>query len=562
MLSPPEVTVLPDQLTFKPLGIDTWQEHVIYMHPDCAICRAEGFAAQARVEVRIGQLAVIATLNLVGSGLLETHEVSLSVSAAEHLLARPGDIVSVSHAPALESLRSVRAKIYGTHLDTHQLAGVISDISNERYADVHIAAFLSACAGGRMSVKETIDLTQAMVDSGERLKWDRPVVADKHCVGGLPGNRTSPIVVAIAAAAGLLLPKTSSRAITSPAGTADTMETLTRVALSASELRRVVDRVGASLAWGGALSLSPADDVLIRVERALDVDSDAQLVASILSKKIAAGSTHVVIDVPVGPTAKVRSLQDLERLRMLLERVARSFGVHVLIVRTDGMQPVGRGIGPALEARDVLAVLQRMPTAPFDLRERSLLLAGALLEFCGAAAPGTGQDVAAGVLDSGAAWRKFEEICEAQGGLWVPGEAVFRRDVVAEQDGIVVDIDNRHLARIAKLAGAPMRQVAGVETHVRLHDRVRVGQPLFTIHAQASGELEYSFAYARIHPAVALALSEQDAASGPVPAGAAPSPMDRASHQATQPPGAMASGEVTPQVSTTALSSSDGAGRL
>ncbi|WP_247350184.1 thymidine phosphorylase, partial [Ralstonia pseudosolanacearum] len=301
------------------------------------------------------------------------------------------------------------------------------------------------------------------------------------------------------------LNKTSSRAITSPAGTADTMETLTRVALSATELRRVVDRVGASLAWGGALSLSPADDVLIRVERALDVDSDAQLAASILSKKIAAGSTHVLIDVPVGPTAKVRSLQDLERLRMLLERVARSFGVRVTIVRTDGSQPVGRGIGPALEARDVLAVLQRSPAAPFDLRERSLLLAATLLEFCGAVEQGAGLEMATGVLDSGAAWRKFEEICEAQGGLRVPGEAIFRRDVVAEQDGIVTEIDNRHLARIAKLAGAPMRQVAGVEMHVRLHDQVKAGRPLFTIHAQASGELEYSVAYALMHPAVSIA---------------------------------------------------------
>lgn len=518
MLAPPEAMVLPDRLVFKPLGIDTWQEHVIYMHPDCAICRAEGFTAQARVGVRIGQRALIATLNLVGSGVLEMCEVSLSVSAVETLMARPGDIVTVSHAPALESMRAVRAKIYGEHLDTRQLASIVDDIAKERYADVHIAAFLSACAGGHMSVKETIDLTQAMVDSGERLKWDREVVADKHCVGGLPGNRTSPIVVAIAAAAGLLLPKTSSRAITSPAGTADTMETLTRVALSATELRRVVDRVGASLAWGGALSLSPADDVLIRVERALDVDSDAQLVASILSKKIAAGSTHVLIDVPVGPTAKVRRLQDLERLRMLLERVARAFGVHVMIVRTEGSQPVGRGIGPALEARDVLAVLQRTPAAPFDLRDRSLLLAAALLEFCGAAEQGAGLEMATGVLDSGAAWRKFEEICEAQGGLRVPGEAIFRRDVVAEQDGVITEIDNRHLARIAKLAGAPMRQVAGVEMHARLHDQVKTGQPLFTIHAQASGELEYSSAYARMHPAVCLtqdAPASQRASSTP-----------------------------------------------
>lgn len=501
-------TACHEHLTFKALGIDTWQEHVIYMHPDSPICRSEGFAAQARVKVHIGQRSLIATLNLVGSGLLDKHEVSLSASAVESLMARPGDQVGVTHAPSLESLRALRAKIYGAHLDARQLQEVISDISHERYADVHIAAFLSACAAGRMTVKETIDLTQAMVDSGEHLHWDRPVVADKHCVGGLPGNRTSPIVVAICAAAGLLLPKTSSRAITSPAGTADMMETLTRVNLSAAELRGVVDQVGASLAWGGALNLSPADDVLIRVERALDVDSDAQLVASILSKKIAAGSTHVLIDVPVGPTAKVRNIEDLERLEMLLQRVAQAFGVQVLMVRTDGTQPVGRGIGPALEARDVLAVLQRSPAAPFDLRERSLLLAGTLLEFCGAAAAGAGLDMAMGLLDSGAAWRKFEAICEAQGGLRIPGEAVFRRDVLAEHGGIVSNIDNRHLARIAKLAGAPMRQVAGVQMHVRLRDEVSAGQPLFTIHAQASGELEYSSTYALTHSVVNLSPAQ------------------------------------------------------
>lgn len=176
----------PEALTFKALGIDTWQEHVIYMHPDSAVCRSEGFTAQARVEVRIGPRSLIATLNLVGSGLLEKHEVSLSASAVETLMARPGDAVCVTHAPSLESLRGLRAKMYGAHLDGRQLQEIIRDISNERYADVHIAAFLSACAAGRMTIKETIDLTQAMVDAGERLHWDRAVVADKHCVGACP----------------------------------------------------------------------------------------------------------------------------------------------------------------------------------------------------------------------------------------------------------------------------------------------------------------------------------------------------------------------------------------
>ena len=220
--------------------------------------------------------------------------------------ARPGDVIQVAHAPVLESMSQVRRKIYGHRLDARALAAIVGDVAAGRYPDTHIAAFISACAGGRMDAQETIDLTGAMVAVGERLSWPGAMVADKHCVGGLPGNRTTPIIVAIAAAAGLVIPKTSSRAITSPAGTADVMETLTNVALDVNTMRRVVEREGACLVWGGALSLSPADEALIRVERPLDIDSDAQLVASVLSKKIAAGSTHIVIDLPVGPTAKVR----------------------------------------------------------------------------------------------------------------------------------------------------------------------------------------------------------------------------------------------------------------
>ncbi|WP_354673237.1 thymidine phosphorylase family protein [Cupriavidus alkaliphilus] len=486
-------------LRFRPLDIDTWQEHVIYMHPDCAVCRAEGFSAQTRVRVQIGDHALIATLTLLGAPLLAAGEASLSLSAARILKARAGDVVRVTHAPALESVRALRAKIYGSQLDSAQLDSIIGDISAGRYADVLIAAFLAACAGERMTLGETIDLTRAMVKFGQRLQWDREVVADKHCVGGLPGNRTTPIVVAIAAAAGLLVPKTSSRAITSPAGTADVMEALTCVTLNATQMRRVVERVGAALVWGGALSLSPADDVLIRVERALDIDSEAQLIASILSKKVAAGSTHVLIDVPVGHTAKVREQSKLGHLHAAMTRVAEAFGLKIRIVPTDGSQPVGRGIGPALEALDVLAVLQCQPDAPAALRERSLLLAAELLEFCGAVPVGDGRLQAARLLESGAAWARFQAICEAQGGLRTPGQAVFRRDLTTSRGGIVTAIDNRQVSRIAKLAGAPRRQVVGLALHVRVGDAVDAGAPLCTLHAQASGELDYAFGYALAH---------------------------------------------------------------
>jgi thymidine phosphorylase len=355
-----------------------------------------------------------------------------------------------------------------------------------------------------MDLQETIDLTRAMVDVGDRIDWGRSPIADKHCVGGLPGNRTTPIVVAIAVAAGLTMPKTSSRAITSPAGTADVMETLTRVDLDLPQMRKVVEREGGCFVWGGALSLSPADDILIRVERPLDIDSDAQLVASVLSKKIAAGATHALIDIPVGPTAKVRSDEDADRLQALLEQVAAAHGIALRVVRTHGTQPVGRGIGPALEAHDVLAVLRGAASAPVDLRMRSLALAGGLLEFCGHSPTGTGHSEAWRLLDSGAAWAKFQAICEAQGGLRQPGIAALRDPVVAERSGHVSGIDNRRLARVAKLAGAPDAAAAGLELHVGLGDRVERGQPLFTLHAEAPGELAYAKEYLLTHPIITL----------------------------------------------------------
>jgi thymidine phosphorylase len=335
-----------------------------------------------------------------------------------------------------------------------------------------------------------------MVDSGVRLSWATQPIVDKHCVGGLPGNRTTLIVVPIVAAAGLTIPKTSSRAITSPAGTADTMEALAPVDLDAAAMRRVVEREGGCIVSGTKVRMSPADDVLIRVESPLGFDSEGQLVASVLSKKLAAGSTHVLIDVPVGPTAKVRSLDAAGALAARLETVGTALGLHVETHLSDGTQPVGCGIGPALEARDVIAVLRREPAAPQDLRTRALELAARVLELVPGTARGRGAARATEILDSGLAWRKFAAICEAQGGLREPGIAPLTHVVPAARDGVCASIDNRRIAQVAKLAGAPRDVTAGVELHVHLGDRVERGAPLYTVHAESRGELEYALSYA------------------------------------------------------------------
>ena len=482
-------------LTYRSLGIHTQYEHFVYMRTDCHICIAEGFDALTRIRVFHNDRSIVASLNVLSSDILKPGEISLSLSAAKALGVEGGETLRVSHLEDLASLSFLRSKIYGNKLSVEQMNEIVEDIVNENYSNVHLSAFITANAGGRMAIEEIISLTKAMIASGKRLQLDSTIVVDKHSVGGLPGNRITLIVVSIVAAFGLMMPKTSSRAITSPAGTADTMEVMSPVDLSLQRIREVVRKEGGCIAWGGEAGLSPADDILIRVEKALDIDSEGQLIASILSKKVAAGSSHVVIDIPVGETAKLRSKEDAHSLKENLETVAKAVGLKLKIIVSDGSQPVGRGIGPALEARDVLSVLRREPNAPQDLKEKALLFAGALIALSGAKNSEGGTRAARELLESGKAYEKFISICNAQGGFKEPQTALYRHEVRANEGGIVTRIDNRKLAQLAKLTGAPNARTAGVDFLSPIGTSVAGGQVLYVLHAESKGGLEYAMEY-------------------------------------------------------------------
>jgi len=489
-------SVVPTTLKARRLGLMTQDEAVALVRADSHVSHAEGLAPRSQVLIKSNGHEVLATLFQTGPKMLRAFEIGLSESAWRRLGVEEGSSVTVRHPPPLESLARVRRRIYGQRLGDADFSAIIGDVSAGRYADAHLASFVTACSAFPLDVAETISLTRAMVDAGERLTWPHPVVLDKHCVGGLPGNRTTPIVVAICAALGVIMPKTSSRAITSPAGTADCMETLAPVDLDLPAMRMAVEREGGCIVWGGNMSLSPADETLARMGRELDMDAEGQLVASILSKKAAAGSTHAVIDIPVGPTAKIRTPEAAHALIDRLTRVGRAFNIEIQCLITDGSQPVGHGIGPALEARDVLAVLKRAKHAPTDLRDRAVIIAGAVLELAGKAVAGAGESAARAALDDGRAWAKFQGICEVQGGMRTPPRAPLRRDWLAPHSGCVVHINNRKLAKVAKLAGAPDAKSAGVVTHVKLGAVVTAGEPLMTIHSEAAGELDYALDYA------------------------------------------------------------------
>ena len=500
-------------LTLKRIAIDTYHENVAFLHRDCPAYRTEGFQALTKVEVKANDgksRRVLAVLNVVDdTAIIDVNELGLSEQAFEQLGLAEDAQVRVAHTEPPSSLDAVHRKIAGGSLSLEDYRAIASDVVGNRYSRMEIAAFLIASSQAGLERDEVLSLTTAMVETGERLDWGESFVADKHCIGGIPGNRTSMLVVPIVAAHGMLIPKTSSRAITSPAGTADTMGVMAKVDLPPEELREIVHHQRGCLAWGGTAELAPMDDLLISVERPLFVDSPGQLVASILSKKLAAGSTHLLIDIPVGPTAKVRSMNDALQLRKLFEYVGDCKGLHVEVIITDGSQPIGRGIGPALEARDVLQVLNNDTDAPQDLRQKSLRLAGRVLEFDPDVRGGQGFNIARDILDSGRALKKMQSIIDVQGRKefkYRPGHLRF--DVVAPRDGVVIGIDNLQMARIARLAGAPMDVFAGVDLFKKLGDPVEKGEPLYALYADFPAD--FRFAQDRIKKDIGYRIGAPD----------------------------------------------------
>ncbi|MFN8962871.1 MAG: thymidine phosphorylase family protein [Betaproteobacteria bacterium] len=487
-------------LQVRRIGIDTYRENVAFLRRDCPIYRAEGFQALSKVEVSANGTSILAVLNVVDAldhaALIGERELGLSEEAFAQLGVAEGAGVRIAHAEPPASIASLKRKIGGERLDADELAAIVRDIATHRYSKIELAAFIVATSRFDLDRDEVLNLTAAMVAVGRRLDWKEKPVVDKHCIGGIPGNRTSMLVVPIVAAHGMLMPKTSSRAITSPAGTADTMECLATVELPFERMEAIVRAHRACLAWGGRAELSPADDVLISVSRPLSVDSPGQMVASILSKKIAAGSTHLVLDIPLGPSAKVRHMDDAQRLKKLFEYVAARSGLQLDAVITDGRQPVGRGIGPALEARDVLKVLHNDPDAPADLRLKALRLAGRVLEFDPDLRGGDGFNVARDILDSGRALAKMNALIAAQGAhpfdRHHPPLASLTCDVLAHADGTVIAIDNQQIARIARLAGAPKAQGAGVDLARKLGEHVQAGELLYRIYAASASELQFA----------------------------------------------------------------------
>lgn len=434
-------------------------------------------------------IAVVEVINADHS--IPPGQVGVLVETADELRLKDGDEIDLKPAQKPESLKYIKKKMNGGTLTDKELDRLVKDIVEGVLTEVELTYFVSAVAMQHLSLEEVTALTKAIARNGNRFKSTAKIVVDKHCIGGIPNNRTTMIVVPILAALGLTMPKTSSRAITSPAGTADTMEALCNVSLGLEDMQRVVAKTGACIVWGGSLGLAPADDKIIRIEKPMSIDASGLMLSSVMAKKYCVGATHVIIDIPYGATAKVSSKMKAEELKLHFLTLGKLLGMNLIVVLTDGKQPIGNGIGPVLEARDVIAVLKNKPNAPEDLREKSLKLAAEMLEFLGSVLQGGGYEVARDILESGSAWKKMEEIIEAQGKAPPMHLGSKRLVLYSSKAGKVRAINNKAISKLARMAGAPITKDAGLYLHKKVGDKVKKGEALYTAYADSAEKIRH-----------------------------------------------------------------------
>ena len=451
-----------------------------------------GVRTSSRVKIISKRGARSAVLN-TSEKFIKSGEIGIFDKVAKELKVQNGDRVSVHAIEKPESVAFIKKKLMGETLDVSQINRIIHDMVSENMSDIEISAWVCSLQASGMNMDEVVNLTKAMAESGKKLEFEGTIY-DKHSIGGVPGNKITPLVVPIVASCGLKIPKTSSRAITSPSGTADVIEVFCRVDLSVDEIEEVVEKTNGCMVWGGGVNLAPADDMTIQAEYPLDLDPRPLLLASVMSKKKAVNANYCVIDIPVGRQTKVETIGEGEKLARDFIELGSRLDIQVECALTYGSQPIGYAIGPALEAREALVAL-RTGEGPRSLIEKSCAIAGVLLEIGGVAPNNKGMEYASEVLKSGKAYAKFKEIVEAQGGNpeIKPEDIALGREkieIIAQEEGYVSKVENHGIKLIAKAAGAPKDKEAGILLSKKIGKKVDIGDVLFTIYSNNSEKLQ------------------------------------------------------------------------
>ena len=431
---------------------------------------------------------------------IRSGEVGLYEELTEEYHIPEGRKILVDIPAPTKSLDALRKKISGHRLNEEEILSIMEDIGSRRLKETEVAFFVGTFFNPGFNDDEITFMTKGMAQSGEILdfkyiKNNKDLVVDKHSIGGTAGKGITPTLVPILAAAGLVVPNTSTRAITSPAGTTDILESVMPVSLSKEDVYKVVEKTGACMIWGGSLYLAPADDEIINVERSLRIQEFQKVLVSIVAKKIATGATFVLIDLPYGKGTKIDRPDDLEFLAREFEKLFGRFNIKCVTHKRIVKGPDGNGVGPLLEMVECLKVLERDEKRSETLEDTVIDMASIIFESTQKAKKGMGKKFALDLLDSGKALKKFWEIATAQGEKTIKksselklGELV--HEVIAQEDAVIKNICTREIVEIARSLGTPKIKQAGIYFNKMQGDKVKKGDVLMTLYATSKDRLE------------------------------------------------------------------------
>jgi pyrimidine-nucleoside phosphorylase len=406
----------------------------------------------------------------------------------------------------------IAAKRDGRALTREQIGFFVDGASRGTVPDYQLSALLMAVVTRGMTADETWWLTDAMVRSGARLDLsDIPgVKISKHSTGGV-GDKTSIVLAPLAAACGIVVPKMSGRGLGHTGGTLDKLESIPgfRVNLSLDELRRVVRDVGTCLI-GQSPEIAPADKRLYALRDVTGtVESIPLIASSVMSKKLAEGTSAIVLDVKVGRGAFMKTVDDARALGAALVAIGALGGVptDVFITRMD--QPLGRAVGNALEIIECIETLKGR--GPAELESLVVPLVARMVTLANRAPGGAqAESLVRTALTSGAALDVFRRLLVAQGGdpaiiedYGMLPTAPRRQMIVAPTTGAVRALHADLIGRAAMSLGAgrarvgdPVDHAVGAVMHARVGDRVRAGDPLVELHYRSAASLDAAVALA------------------------------------------------------------------
>lgn len=474
------------KLKAVPLDLEAGGRFIVILNKKTA--EAMNLHSLDRIKLEYKEQEAVGILD-IAEKTIGIDEIGLYKTVTNELNIKKRKKITVEPAKPPRSVEYIKDKISGRSLDQKKIISIIEDVINRNLSGVELTSFVTSLELNGVSLEEAEFLSRSMAEVGDILELDRHPIYDKHSIGGVCGDKTTMLLVPIIAYSGLTIPKTSSKAITSPAGTANRMGVLTGVELNLEEIKEVVEKTNGCIVWGGAVDLAPADDLFIQVEYPLGIDP--LLLPSIMAKKKSVNSDYIVIDIPTGKGAKIKTMEQAQDLAEDFIELGKRLGIEVKCASTYGEQPLGYGIGPALEAKETLEILKDVNKTK-DLVEKATSLAGILFESSGEK---NGKKKAKEILENGSAEKKFREIINAQGGNPnIKPEDIPLGDekiqIKSKDKGKVLWLSNPILSEIARKAGAPKDEGAGILLNKKIGDKVKKGEVLFTLYSESSNKMD------------------------------------------------------------------------